>query len=56
MKKKKTKKTKWQESEKWLKPRSIRFDKFKLEKAEKMGLIKELNNRCRDALDKLIGL
>ena len=53
---KKEKNKKFKEPKKWLKPRSIRFDREKLNKADKMGLLKELNKRCREALDQLIGL
>lgn len=51
----KTKKKKVDRS-KWLVARSVRFDKKKLDRAEELGVIKELNSRCREALDKLIGL
>jgi hypothetical protein len=49
-------KKKFKGEDKWLKPRSIRFDRAKLDKAQKLGTIKALNDECRKALDKLIGL
>jgi hypothetical protein len=50
------KKKQFIEKDHYQKPRSIRFDKKKLDKARQMGVIKELSDKCREALDKLIGL
>lgn len=52
----KKKRNKNPDRSKWLTPRSVKFDKKKLDRAKELGVIKELNTKCREALDKLIGL
>ena len=50
----KTKKKKELLKRKWLEPRSIRFEREKLERAKELGTIQHLSDECRKALDRLI--
>lgn len=47
-------KVKRKEPKKWLKARSIRFDRTKLIKAKKKGVLNQLSDKCREQLDLLI--
>lgn len=56
MKDKNMKKNKKDKSANWLVNRSIRFDKKKISQAEKLGVLDQLPEKCREQLDQLLSV